>query len=186
MAWLVDNERSKVMLDVALDVVVGLWPSRQERTAVKSDPGTLAVQFGEPGAFTRGLNGSGWLADEVLAAGVLRQGKPPSLLTAVTGLVLIEMARRRSKSLPREFVLAATADRVVAFAMTAEGDETSTPLIKIKRGELGSWPRQLVRLIDPTKGLFTQGATLELAGEPIPVTSDDDDNTNELIQLLNR
>src|SRR6266508_2331158 len=116
----VDNDWSKAMLDVVLDVVVGLWPSREKRITERADPDMLAVQFGQPGAFTRGLNESVWLADEVVAAGVLRQGKPPSLLTAVTGAVLIELARRRSKSLPREFVLAATADRVVALAMTAQ------------------------------------------------------------------
>lgn len=174
------------MWDLVIDAAVGLWPSRGERVAEKSDSGTIAVQFGVPGAFTRGLNESGWLADEVIAAGVLRQGKAPSPLSAVTGLVLIELARRRSKSMPREFVLAATADRVVAFAMSAEGEGT-TPVIKIKRGEHGSWPRELVRLIDLTKSVFTKGATLELAGvERIPVTSDGDDSTDELIELLSR
>ena len=97
-----------MMLDVMLDVAAGLWPSREERIT-PSDPGTLTVQFGESGTIIRGLNQSGWLTDDVLAAGTLRQGKPPSLLTAVTGLALIELARRRSKSLPRGFVLAATA-----------------------------------------------------------------------------
>ena len=70
--------------------------------------------------------------------------------------------------------------------MTAEGGETSTQVIRINRGELGSWPRKLVRLIDPTKGLLAMGATLELAGERIPVVPDGDDDTNELIQLLHR
>jgi len=180
----VDNDRSNAMFDVVLDIVAGLWPSRERRATEMADAGTLAVQFGQPGAFTRGLNQSGWLAEEVLAAGLLRQGKPPSLLTATTGLVLIEMARRRSKSLPREFVLAATPNRVVAFAMTAHGTETSAPVIRIKRGERGCWPRELVRLIDPTKGFLTRGAQLELAGERFPVVSDGDDCTNELIELL--
>jgi hypothetical protein len=175
------------MWDVVIDVAVGLWPSRDERIAEQSDADTITVQFGVPGAFTRGLDESGWLADEVIAAGALRQGKAPSLFRAVTGLVLIELARRRSKTLPREFVLAATADRVVAFAMSAEGAEGTTTVVKIKRGELGSWPRDLVWLIDLTKGLFTRGATLELAGvERIPVTADGDDSTNELIELLSR
>ncbi len=175
------------MWGVVVDLAIGLWPSRGARIAEKSDSGTIAVQFGVPGAFTRRLNESGWLADEVIAAGVLRQGKAPSLFGVVTGLVLIEMARpRRSKSLPREFVLAATADRVVAFAITSEGEGT-TPVVKIKRGERGSWPRELVRLIDLTKGIFTTGGTLELAGvERIPVSSDGDDGTNELIELLGR
>jgi hypothetical protein len=50
-----------------------------------------------------------------------------------------------------------------------------------------AWPRELVRLIDLTNGLFTRGATLELAGmERFPVTSDGDDSTNKLIELLSR
>jgi hypothetical protein len=176
----------EVMLDVVPDVAGLLWPSRKRRTAERSDPATLCVQFGVPGAFARGLNELGWLPDEVLAAGVLRQGKPPSVLTAVTGVALIELARRRSTLLPREFVLAVTADRVVAFAMTTESHDTSTPVIKVKRGERGSWPRRLVRLVDPTKGLLTQGATLKIAGERIPVVADGDDSTGELIGVLSR
>jgi len=44
-----------------------------------------------------------------------------------------------------------------------------------------------VRLIDPIKGIFTRGGTLELAGLPrFPVTSDGDDSTDELIELLKR
>jgi hypothetical protein len=174
--------------DVVIDV---LWPSEGpgsvEHSVEKGDGSTIAVQFRVPGAFTRGLNESGWLADDVVAAGVLRQGKGPSPLGAVTGLTLIEMARpRRSKSLPREFVLAATADRVVAFAISSQ-EEGMTPVIKVKRGERGSWPRELVRLIDPIKGIFTRGGTLELAGLPrFPVTSDGDDSTDELIELLKR
>jgi hypothetical protein len=175
-----------VAVDVVVDVVVGLWPTRETRIPAGSSTGPLAVRLGKPGALTRALNESGWLADEVVAAGALRQGKPPSLLTAVTGVALIELARRRSKLLPREFVLAATAERVVALAMTAEGDETSMPLIKIKRGERGCWPRELVRLIDSTTGLPTRGATLEVAGERIPVAADGDDSTAELIELLSR
>ena len=169
------------MWDVVIDVLAPTGgPGPVERNG---DSGTIAVPFGVPGAFARGLNESGWLAEQVIAAGTLRQGRPPSLLGAVTGLALLELARRRSKTLPREFVLAATDDRVAAFAMSAEGEGT-TPVIKISRGERGSWPRELVRLIDLSKGLFTTGGTLELAGERFPVTSDGDDSTNELIQLL--
>ncbi len=170
------------LVEVAVDVLMP--PSRGALN--KPKPNTVAVQFGGGvAAFSRGLNESGWLADEVLAAGALRQGKPPSILTAATGLVLLQLARRRSKLLPREFVLAATADRVVAFAMTAEGSETTTTVIEIKRGEIGSWPRELVRVIDPAKGLLAKGATLELAGvDRFPVTWDGDDSTDVLVDLL--
>src|SRR4051812_25515412 len=101
--------------DVVIDV---FWPHRAvepiERIVERSASGTIAVEFRVRGAFKDRLNESGWLADEVIAAGVLRQGKAPSRLAMVTGLMLIEVLRpRRSKSLPREFALAVTADRVL-------------------------------------------------------------------------
>jgi hypothetical protein len=175
----------EIAIDAAVEVATLLWPTRDRPAAEQHDPDRIAVQFGEPGAFTRALNESGWLADEVLAAGALRQGKPPSLFTAVTGLALIELTRRRSKSLPREFVLAATAKDVVAWAMSARDSDTS-PVVEVKRGERGRWPRELVGVTDLKKGLFTRGATLVLAGERFPVTSDGDDSTTELIALLRR
>ena len=74
--------------------------------------GFLSIAPGQPGAIKQALNASGWLDDEVVAAGELRQGRAPSLLGMVTGTALIEVARpRRTKLLPRRFVLAATADR---------------------------------------------------------------------------
>ena len=110
--------------ELAIDV---LWPTRApksversvERIAEMGASGTLRVESAVAGAFKRRLNESGWLADEVIEAGMLQQGRPPSLLALTTGLVLLQMARsRRSKSLPREFALAVTADRVVAFALS--------------------------------------------------------------------
>jgi hypothetical protein len=183
--------------DLAVDV---LWPSRGpksversvERIVEKGASGTLRVECGVAGALTRRLNESGWLADEVIAAGVLQQGTPPSLLALTTGLVLFQIARsRRSKSLPREFALALTADRVVAFALSPwkEGDRVtdSVAAVRIKPGECGSWPRDSVRLIDLHTRVGTRGATLQLAGlEPFPVTSDGDPSTDELIELLRR
>jgi hypothetical protein len=177
--------------DLVIDV---LWPSRRaartERIVAKSDSGTLAVQFRVPGEFKRRLNESGWLADEVIAAGELRQGKAQSPLALITGLALIELLRpRRSKRLPRTFALAVTADRVVAFAMSAwsEGDGVTDHVVTIKRGDRGSWPRESARLIDLPKGRESKGGTLELAGVGrIPVTWDGDPSTGELIDLLGR
>lgn len=177
--------------DVVIDVI---WPSRAagsvERIVEKSASGTIAVEFRVPGAFKDRLNESGSLADEVIAAGVLRQRKAPSLLAMVTGLALIEVLRpRRSKSLPREFALAVIADRVVAFAMSPwkEGDGATNRVVKIERGERGSWPRESVRLIDLPKGGESKGGTLECAGvERIPVAWDGDQSTDEPIELLGR
>src|SRR5262245_26129269 len=175
----------EVAVEAAVEVASLLWPGGDKPAEEELDPNIVAVRFGEPGAFVRRLNESGWIADEVIAAGALRQGKPPSLLTAATGLALIELARRRSKSLPREFVLAATEKYVVAFGMRTKDADTS-PVIEIKRGELGRWPRELVGVTDVRKRMFNSGATLVLAGERMLVSSDDDDSTNELIALLRR
>jgi len=123
---------------------------------------------------------------------MLRQGRPPSPLALVTGSVLVQMARApRSKSLPRQFALAVTADRVVAFAVSAwkKGDAVtdSGAVVRIKPGERGSWARGSVLLTDPHKRVGTKGGTLQPAGvEPFPVTCDGDPSTDELIELLSR
>jgi len=181
--------------ELALDL---LLPSRApksversaERIAEKGAAGTLRVECGVAGAFRRRLNESGWLADDVIAAGVLQQGKPTSLLAMITGMGLTEVVRaRRCRSLPREFVLAVTADRVVAFALSPwkEGDGDTVSVVKIKPGERGSWPRGSVQLIDLHTRVGTSGGTLDLAGEEsFPVICDGDPSTDELVDLLRR
>jgi hypothetical protein len=80
-----------------------VWPSRGEgsvertveRLLEKTDSRTIPVRLRAPGVFKRGLNESGWLAEEVIAAGELRQARGPSLLGRVTGLALIDMVRSR-------------------------------------------------------------------------------------------
>ena len=99
------------------------WPTRSgglsDRIAERLDSGSFRPEV--PGSIKRALNESGCLDEEVIAAGELMQGVEPSLVSMVTGLALIELARpRRSKSLPRNFVLAVTADRVVAFKARAQ------------------------------------------------------------------
>jgi hypothetical protein len=178
--------------ELAIDL---LWPTRGPKPVeqpLDSRPGgTLPVQVAFAGAFRRSLNGSGWLADEVVAAGMLRQGSPPSLAALLTGAALFQMARRPSKSLPREFALAVTADRVIAFAMSPwkEGDAVtdSVAVVKIKPGELASWPRESVRLTELHKRVGTTGGMLHLPGlEPVPATCEGDPSTDELIELLSR
>lgn len=177
------------------DLVIDLfWPSRQvksiEQLAEKAASGTLPIEWGCADAFKRGLNTSGWLTDEVIAAGMVTQGKTQSLFRMITGLALLEVLRpRRSKTLPREFALAVTADRVVAFAMSPwkEGDGETVRVVKIKHEQRGSWPRGLVRVIDPSTGRVQNGGTLDLAGEEqFPFTWGGDENTDELIKLLSR
>ena len=152
---------------------------------------TVTVASAPPGAIKQALNQSGWVDGEVIAAGQLRQGKAPSMAGMITGTALIELARpRRSKSLPRHFVLAATADRVVAFKASSlvMGEDTGPEMVKIKPGEAGSWPRASVRLVDLPDGAASKGGTLELEGsERLPVwrpNLDGDPNTDELLELL--
>jgi hypothetical protein len=146
-------------------------PTSVERIVEKSTSGTLPVQAAALGAFARRLNESGWLADEVIAAGMLRQGTPPSPLALVTGMVLLQMARaRRSTALPHEFTLAATAARVVAFAMSPwkEGDAVtdSGAVVRIKPGERGSWPRGPVQRIRGCGRLESAPAALPIGSTP--------------------
>jgi hypothetical protein len=182
-------------VDVVVDVVALLWPFGRDRLVEPSvvEPGasTLRVALSDPAAYARGLNASGWVAEEVLAAGLVRQGKPYSLFGVVTGLVLIDWIRaRRKRSLPREFVLAVTAEQVFAFgvSLVGEGDgEGSLEAIRIKRGARGSWPRDLVRVHDRTDGFQSKGATLELGGlNRVPVAWDGGDTSDEVIELLSR
>ena len=156
-----------------------------------SASGCVTVASAPLGAFKQALNQSGWIDGEVIAAGQLRQGKALSMMGMITGTALIELARpRRSKSLPRHFVLAATADRVVAFKASSlvMGEDTGPEMVRIKQGECGSWPRASVRLIDLPDGAQSKGGTLELEGtERLPVARpnlDGDPNTDELLELL--
>jgi hypothetical protein len=185
-------------LEVVIDV---LWPGKgpkaleasAERFIDGRNSGTLAVECWAPGAFKRRLNQSGWLEDEVIAAGWLEQGRTHSMFALLTGLALIQVVRRRrATSLPREFVLAVTADRVVALGLSPwkEGDGHGgdrVSVLKIKPGERGSWARGPVRLTDLHERVGTKGATLQLPGEePFPVTYGGDPSTDELIEHLHR
>jgi hypothetical protein len=181
-------------VEVVIEAVGLLWPFGRgkpvEPTVVKRGASTLRVELGDPRAYVQGLNASGWLAEEVLAADVLRQGKPYSLFGLVTGLALIDWVRaRRANTVPREFVLTVTAragNRLRPQPGGRRGGDGSVDAIRIKRGECGSWPRDLVRVIDRTTGYWSKGATLELGGrQRVPVAWDgDDDSTDELIELL--
>ena len=178
------------MLDLVLDVI---WPSGSGRLGKHIIDATsgdgISAESWRSGSLKRVLNESGWLDDEVLAVGQMRQGTAPSVVAMVTGWALIQLLRpRRSKSLPSQFVLAVTADRVAAFKASGGGDSESSYETSLRRGEVDSWPRESVRLADLPEGRKSKDAVLVLAGvERIPVARPNlngDPNTDELIEVL--
>jgi hypothetical protein len=178
------------MLDGVLDLIVPTGSGKlTERVAEAVAGDQISLESWRPGAIKQALHEAGRLRDDVIAAGQLRQGKAPSMIAMATGWALLELLRpRRSKSLPPQFVLAVTVDNVVAFEASGGGDSESNYETRIKPGARGSWPRELVRLIDLPKGAKSMGGTLDLAGaERIPVARPNlngDPSTDELFEVL--
>jgi hypothetical protein len=171
------------------------WPGSGEKSKERGDAlmgkalgGAVLVDPRRPDAIKDALVESGWLAEPVVAAGDLRQGKEPSLVSMVTGTALIEVMRpRRSKAVPRHFVLAVTAERVVAFGAVGGGEEDGPYEVWVRPGERGAWPRESVRLIDTDADGKSWSGTLVLGQERVPVFrpgSNTDPSTDELIELL--
>jgi hypothetical protein len=154
----------------------------------------LRVPLAIDGAFKERLNASGWFDEEVVAAGVVSQGKAMSLFSMFTGTALIELARaRRSKSLPREFCVAVTETKVIALAMSAwsEGsdDGGSDVVVKVKREQAGAWSRGWVRIEPDGRKLNSgqRGGTIDLAGlEQFAVNWATDSDTEDVVELLAR
>jgi hypothetical protein len=181
--------------EVAADLLPATREPDVDRIFDKNNPDSLRVPLVEGDIFKRRLNQSGWFDEEVVAAGMLSQGKAQSLLSMVTGWALVEVVRaRRCKWLSRDFCVALTSDRVVALAIgaAAEGGEGSDLIVKVKRGERGAWPRGSVRIDLDDRGLKSgmkggmKGGTLDLAGlEQFPVNWDGS-ITDGLVELLSR
>lgn len=128
------------------------------------------------------------LGTEVLAAGELRQGQAPDPDEVASLGTLFEIfRRRRSKALPRRFVLAVTVDRVAAIKSISMGSaENGDYRVYLRGGEQGSWPRSSVSLEAP-EGAGPWGGTLHLGGEAVPVFRpllSGDPETDELFRLL--
>jgi hypothetical protein len=142
------------------------------------------------GAIKEAIERAGWLeGEQVLAAGQLRQGKVPSTVAMLTGLAVFEVIRpRRSKQLPRHFVLAVTPERVVAFrASGGRRESDSTYRIRIRPGIEGSWDRAGTKLTQLAEGERSKGGVLLIAGESIPVARPNlngEPNTDELLATL--
>jgi hypothetical protein len=161
----------------------------------KENPNLLRVPLIERESFKRRLNQSGWFEEEVLAGGLLTQGKAQSLLSMATGWALVEMARgRRCKSLPREFCVAVMPSRVVTLGMSpwsegGGGEGSTDAVVKVKREEIGSWSRGSLRIDLDNRKLRSglKGGTLDLGGlEQFPVNWSADTQTDEMVALLAR
>ena len=124
----------------------------------------------QPGAINR----------NAMARRQLRQGRKPSMASMLTGTALIELARpRRSKSVPKHFVLALTPTRAVAYGCVgvADDDDGENYRVIVRDKQQGSWPREGVS--------FTAAAdkpnagALDLGGEQVevwrPSTIDDEE-----------
>lgn len=156
--------------------------------------GDITIESESPDEIKRRLNEAGWLPETIEAAGQLRQGKAPTLSQMLTGAALIEVLRpRRSKLLPRHFVLAVTPDRVVAFKAKGGSGERGGPYkIYVDKEVAGSWPREHVRITDLPEGPESKGGIMHLTpdtgdAETFPVSRPNltgEQSTNELIATL--
>lgn len=150
----------------------------------------IRIATGADGALKLALNDSGLIDGEVIAAGQLRQGKTPSMLGMVLGYALWEVLRpRRSKLLPRHFILALTDQE--AFALKAKGgsgeESSSVYEVYITEEVAERFPRSAVTLTELEEGERSKGGTMTINGESFPVSRPNlngDPNTDELIALL--
>lgn len=126
--------------------------------------------------------------EEVIAAGEMRQGRKPSMAAVLTGTALIELARpRRSKSLPKHFVLALTPTRAVAYGCVgvADDDDGENYRVIVRDKQQGSWPREGVSFAG-LPGREGHG-TLDLGDEKVEVwrpSTVGDEETDSLLEML--
>jgi hypothetical protein len=145
------------------------------------------------GVFKLWLNSEGPLEEDVIAAGHLRQGKAQKLIALILGYGLIEILRpRRSKLLPRHFVLALTETELVAFKASAGGggaESSSEYTVDMSEEVWARYPREGVTLTDLPEGEKSQGGILTINGESFPICRPNlnrDPNTDEFIAVLSR
>jgi len=181
--------------EVAADLLLPSTGPDLDRIFDERNPDLLRVPLSEAGAFKARLNQSRWFDEEVVAGGLLEQGKAQSLLSLATGWALVELAKgRRCKSLPRQFCIAVTPSRVIALALSpwsegSGGDVATDVVVKVKREEIGSWSRGALRVDVDDRRLKSgvRGGTLDLASlEQVPVHWGAGSDTEEVIELLAR
>jgi hypothetical protein len=159
----------------------------------KKNPDQLRVPVAEPESFKTRLNLSGWFDEEIVAGGLVTQGKAQSLKSMLTGWALVELVKaRRYDALPREFCLAVTDKRVIALGLSAWSEGTGETasidvVVKVNRGEIASWSRGEIRIEPDGRRPRTgdRGGTLHLGGDRVDVNWDADSNqVGELVALL--
>jgi hypothetical protein len=164
-----------------------------DRLFDRKNPDQLRVPVAEPESFKTRLNSSGWFDEEIVAAGLITQGKAQSLKSMMTGWALVELVKaRRYDALPRQFCLAVTDKRVIALGLSAWSEGTGETasidvVVKVKRGEIASWSRGEIHIEPESRRPRTgdRGGTLDLGGERVAVTWDADSNqVGELVALL--
>ena len=147
----------------------------------------LKFQANARDAFTSALTDAGWLGGPAEAACMLRQGQSPSLGATIVGVGVLKLFKPKgAKELPRTFVLAVTADRVVAFdgGGHSRGEGASeTYHVKVDSEERGSWPREQVGMTLAKKGI-TSNAILHLPGSDVEVALPDGDAEEAFMDLV--
>jgi hypothetical protein len=130
---------------------------------------------------------TGWGLSDVDAACLIRQGHSPSMASAMVGIgVLKLLSPKKAKDLPRKFVLAARADRVIAFNADSHsrGESPHSVMhVTIEPGEIAGWSRTEVSMRADKAGM-NQNATLILAGTEVPCTVPDGDAEEAFRELI--
>lgn len=149
----------------------------------------IRIASDSDGVIKLALNEKGVVDAPILAAGQLRQGKAPTMLAMIVGWALIEVLRpRRSKLLPRHFVLALTESEALAFkASGGSGENSSTYTLNIHEEIAARFPRSAVSIADIPEGEKSKGGIMTIDGESFPVARPNlngDPNTDELIAVL--
>ena len=146
----------------------------------------LKITVGDANDFRDAL-ATGWGFSDVDAACLIRQGHSPSMAAAMIGIgVLKLLSPKKAKDLPRKFVLAATADRVMAFGADSHsrGESPHSVMhVTIEPGEIASWSRTDVSMRADKAGM-NQNATLILAGNEVPCTVPDGDAEDAFLDLI--
>jgi hypothetical protein len=113
------------------------------------------------------------------------------MMAMILGYELFEILRpRRSKRLPRHFVLAVTPTEVVAFKATGgSGENDYTYILDIREGIVARFPRDAGSTSGLEEGEKSKDGTPTVEGESPPVARPNlggDPSTDELLGVLSK